>query len=211
MDNDGQHTIATNAPFSLALRTTADRPAARSRSQSSRPAHLQSCSLLNQDCIDSCLTGEQVIVPSSTRRLVSSSHLVPVVVSSAAFPYRAPFSLARRYSFLFFSSRSRRIIPVVPSSVSSRRLVVRPVVHRRLIRRLIRRTLSPRAPFRLARRSSSRSVLVPPPSRLSSRRSVVVPSVVPPFVSSSHPSARPHSPSPDTAGRGVFFIRWRAG
>lgn len=37
MDNDGQHTIATNAPFSLARRTMADRPAARSRSQSSRP------------------------------------------------------------------------------------------------------------------------------------------------------------------------------
>lgn len=39
MNNNGQHTIATNAPFSLARRTTTDRPAARSRSPSPPPAH----------------------------------------------------------------------------------------------------------------------------------------------------------------------------
>ena len=44
----------------------------------------------------------------SHRHLVSSSHLVPVVVSSAAFLYRAPFRLlaARRSSSRRFSFRS---------------------------------------------------------------------------------------------------------
>lgn len=121
----------------------------------------------------------------SHRHLVSSSHLVPVVVSSAAFPYRAPFSFARRYlspsrprSSLRLSFRSPfrrrsalRLVVVLsrfPSRLSSKHSVRRcsrfpSYPPPSLRRRFIRRPLPPRAPFRLARRSSFRSVLVPFP------------------------------------------------
>lgn len=93
----------------------------------------------------------------SHRHLVSSSHLVPVVVSSAAFSYRAPFAFARRY---LSPSRPRSSFRSSFRSPFRRRSVLRLVVvlsrfpSRRLRCHLIRRPLSQRAPFPFAHRYS---------------------------------------------------------
>lgn len=137
---------------------------------------------------------EQVLVP-------------PIVVSSRrSLPQRAPFSFACRYlspsrprlssrlSFRFPFRRRPRFPSYPPPS---------------LRRHLIRRPLPPRAPFRLARRSSFRSVLVP--SVVSSFRSVPVPFSVPFPVSFPMSSARPRSPFSRHGRRGVFLFSFDSG
>lgn len=217
MNNNGQHTIATNAPFSLARRTTTDRPAARSRSPSSPPAHPSAWGRGLSEAGRAMRAGERgsgggwkmgggdgSVLPSS---FISSSSLRIVVVSSRLrrrlICYLVPSWLVSSFhpssvacavsicSSLFVSSSFRH--PLVSSSSRfACRSVFRPAV-------VPFPALSsyPSSSCRIVRRFACSSLIVLP------RRSVVVPPrrLVP------HPSARPHSPFIDTGGRGVFLIR----
>lgn len=139
----------------------------------------------------------------SHRHLVSSSHLVIVVVSSAAFPQRAPFCLLVATCSCFprpavvglVLSSARCLVPlVVSSSVPSFVLFsVHPSSHPV-------GSFHPSSLAALCAVSFCSSLVV-------SSRSVLRP--VPRFVS--HSSARPRSPFHRHGRRGVFFSHLIAG
>ena len=176
MNNNGQHTIATNAPFSLARRTTTDRPAARSRSPSSPPAHpsargrgtnssRQSDESRGEGVgrrmedgggggwIRASVLVHIIVVASSRRRFIpspSSSHLLsrPVV---ARLVVSSVIRSVRRFHLLV----AIRFVVVPPSPrlvVVSFRLSFRFPSRRRSVPRLVVLSvvvLPHRAPFRL--------------------------------------------------------------
>lgn len=181
MNNNGQHTIATNAPFSLARRTTTDRPAARSRSPSSPPAHPSARGRgTNSSRQSDESRGEEAgREMEEGRRWIRAVVLVHILVVA---PSRRRF---------------------IPSPLSSH-LLSRPVVARLVVSSVIRSVC------RFACSSlivpPRRSVVVPflvlfiVPS---SRRSVA--RLVP------RPSARPRSPFLDTMGGAFFSFDSEAG